>query len=273
MPWFRMYSEILDDRKIARISRAAEVPKATVIGVWTVLLALASESPERGSLLISDNIPFTVEELCDETGLDHDTFSAIMTQLQSLGMLALEGETYKVVKWGTRQYASDNSTERVKRFRQRQKATNETFQGNGDETLQQRYSNVAVTPSDTDTDTDTDTEGEGETRTHTPPRENLAALRIYYEETDCGLSETWRDRVQDTIGSQKKDLDRWRQTIIAWLGCGWRPGNVAGMLDYYTRGQLPGHHDATGPPEDRQTGPIIIKGLDVVPEWLVGAKS
>ena len=41
-PWFRVYSnDLLNDRKLARIARACDVPMATVRGVWLTLLAMA----------------------------------------------------------------------------------------------------------------------------------------------------------------------------------------------------------------------------------------
>jgi hypothetical protein len=69
-PWLRLYNETLSDRKIARICRDAGQPKALVIGVWATLLMLASESPRRGELLISDDLPLSPDEIRDETGLD-----------------------------------------------------------------------------------------------------------------------------------------------------------------------------------------------------------
>ena len=71
-PWFRFYSEALNDRKILRICRETGQPKALVIGVWTTILALGSDSPQRGLLLFTEDIPLTLGDLAIETGLDDD---------------------------------------------------------------------------------------------------------------------------------------------------------------------------------------------------------
>ena len=63
-------------------------------------------------------------------------------------MLAQSENTYAVTNWDKRQYASDNSTERVHKHRAKVRNT--------DETPMKRYSSVSETPPDTDTDTDTE---------------------------------------------------------------------------------------------------------------------
>ena len=65
-------------------------------------------------------------------------------------------EGITVINWDKRQFKSDSSTDRVRRHRGR-KAEEETVDGNGGETLQERSGNAP------DTDTDQDTESEEET--------------------------------------------------------------------------------------------------------------
>jgi hypothetical protein len=36
------------------------------------------------------------------------------------------------------------------------------------------------------------------------------------------------------------DRQRWERVIRCYIGCGWNPRNIQGMLDYYRRGELPG---------------------------------
>lgn len=144
LPWFRLYTEILDDKKIKRVCRTTGESKALIIGVWVILLSLASDSDERGMLYISDDTPYTFADLADETGLAEDVLVTVLNEFSKLGMLnTTEQETLQIIKWNDRQYKSDNSSERVKKHR---------------ETLHNRYSNGDVTPPDTETDTDTDTE-------------------------------------------------------------------------------------------------------------------
>jgi len=158
MPWFRLYSDVLSDRKLARICRQVKQPKALVLGVWVTLLALANESPNRGHLLISENMPLTDEEIRAETGLDEPTFNAILDAFCGIGLMERGDESLKVVKWDKRQFKSDSSTTRVQRHRERQAQED----SNATETLQEQPCN---TP---DPDPEEETESEAERHATAP---------------------------------------------------------------------------------------------------------
>lgn len=122
LPWFRVYGEILSDRKITRICAITKQPKAVVIGVWTTILALASQSPERGRLLISDGLCLTLEEIAFETGLDNEDCQRIMDAFASHNMICSEGDCFVIVHWDDRQFGRDDSKERVRKYREKREA-------------------------------------------------------------------------------------------------------------------------------------------------------
>lgn len=152
LPWFRLYSEILDDRKIKRICRTTTLSKAMVLGTWVILLAIASESANRGRLEITKGTPLNLQDLAEETGLDETTLKAILDLMNDLEMIQETSGTYEITNWESRQFLSDSSTERVRKHRERTKQE--------DETLQKRYRNESGTPPDTDTDTETESDTE-----------------------------------------------------------------------------------------------------------------
>jgi len=153
-PWLRLYNETLSDRKIARVCRDAGQPKSLVIGVWATLLMLASDSPRRGELLISDDLPLSPDEIREETGLDEDTFTAIVTGLSSYSLIDTSGPCWAICNWDKRQPPSDNSAERVRQHRERQRTVTPPQSPNGSTPLQKRNSNAL--------DKEEDQEGEGE---------------------------------------------------------------------------------------------------------------
>lgn len=116
MPWFRVYSEIHNDIKIKRIHAKTKQPKATIIGVFVILMAIANESSERGKLLVAENLPYTIDDLINETDLDKDTLEEILNEFRNLEMLS-EEDCLEIKNWGKRQYKSDNITSRVESFR------------------------------------------------------------------------------------------------------------------------------------------------------------
>lgn len=139
LPWFRLYTEILHDPKLRRVGPDAR-------WVWVGFLCLASDSPERGSLLICEGIPLTVADLAKAIGVEPSLVESAIKTFTGLHMMGRESDgTYTIKNWDGRQFKSDNSTPRVQRYRERQR---------------QRDATVTVTPPEADTDTESDTDTE-----------------------------------------------------------------------------------------------------------------
>lgn len=182
LPWFRVYSEILTDRKIKRVCKITRQSKALVIGVWISLLALANESPSRGELILAPDVPLTLEDLEEELEVEKEIIQKIIEEFTKLGMIQAEGTTLQITNWEKRQFKSDTSTERVRDYRTKR-------YGNNDETLQKRSSNVLDTEQiQNRTDTDTDTE-------QTTPDPELARVVVVYQNNIGMLTAYLRDEL------------------------------------------------------------------------------
>ena len=211
MPWFRFYSEALDDRKIARAVRLSGQPKACVLGVWLTLLCLANESPERGRLMISDDIWMDEDEILAETGLDPVAFGKIASAFQQLGMLNI-GAGYELPNWDKRQFPSDNSTERVRRHRAKKRKAKQ------DETLPKRSSNVIEENRE-------DKEEEG-------PRAPTYYRNIWKRATGVKPGVAREHVIAERLGDEP-DTDRLNTAARMWLGRGHSPFNIDGICDWY----------------------------------------
>jgi len=123
MPWFRTYSELLADKKIKHISEKLHEPKALAIGIWVVMLAIANDYEERdGRLMVNENIPITVNDLVEESGVDENTMNEHLNEFKTWEMISWD-ECITILNWHKRQFKSDNSTARVERFRNKPKET------------------------------------------------------------------------------------------------------------------------------------------------------
>jgi hypothetical protein len=140
MQWFRFYSEALDDPKVQRLP-------GDLFKAWVNLLCLANEQDERGTLPGVDDIAFRLR-------LDHQRARDALSGLRRAGLLEHNADTdeYRIHAWDKRQFASDTSTDRVRKFREKRRETADETERNASETFQKRYRNAI------DTDTDTDTE-------------------------------------------------------------------------------------------------------------------
>lgn len=121
LPWFRVYTDITNDPKIRRIARVTEQSKAAITGTWIILLGLASESEPRGTLLIADGLRYELADLVDLTGLEAESLEPIIKEFVNADMLEESPQGPWIVKnWDSRQFASDTSRERVRRYREKQ---------------------------------------------------------------------------------------------------------------------------------------------------------
>jgi hypothetical protein len=185
LPWFRMYAEFATDPKVQSMSETLQ---------RRFIMFLCLQCADEFEKLSDEELAFALRITPEELTETKEAFT-------KKGLLS-DG---KISKWNKRQYTSDNSTERVRKHRERQR--------NADETLQQRY----VTPSDTDSDTDSDREKKRASRlppdfTLTTERRSIAvnealdADRIF-----ANFCDYWRS----VPGAKGRKLD-WDATWRIW---------------------------------------------------------
>lgn len=127
--WFRMYDEILEDPKVQKLPD-------DLFKAWVNCLALASR--HGGTLPSVPDIAFAfrMPENAVITLLDRLSNATLIDRVNG----GPNGWRYAPHSWAKRQYKSDTSTPRVKRFREKKGALHET---------------APEAEADTDTDTDT----------------------------------------------------------------------------------------------------------------------
>lgn len=122
--WFRFYSEALDDPKVQRLD-------GDTFKAWINILCIANQND--GFLPVGDDLAFALR-------IDANAARTVVERLLNAGLIdkltgGANGYRYAPHGWNERQYKSDTSTGRVKRFRERSKP-------------------VTVTPPDTEAETE-----------------------------------------------------------------------------------------------------------------------
>jgi len=112
MKWFRMYNDILDDHKIAKMS-----PKT--FKLFTFFLAFSSECDSNG--IIIENIT----DLSWRFRVTPKTLKTAIKELIDLDVISMVSEEITILNWNKRQFSSDDVAERVKRHRDKK----ETLRG------------------------------------------------------------------------------------------------------------------------------------------------
>ncbi|HUW10431.1 MAG TPA: phage replisome organizer N-terminal domain-containing protein [Anaerolineae bacterium] len=238
MPWFRLYNEILSERKIERIRRMTKLPRVVIRGAWVTLLAMANDSPQRGCLMWTGDLWITEQEICDDLEMEPADFAALLSAFKTMEMISEHSEGMSCTNFGKRQFKSDNSTARVQAFRARQQGqdqaeTEETPACNVSETFP---SNAPERETDPETDPDLLSHSladEAQYSDKNPP----PAVRLYGDQTRCILG-NWdiAMEVHRAVGTGPPELKRWHDMINAWLKRGYRKGNIEGMLDWFKNG-------------------------------------
>lgn len=134
MKWFRMYACALNDPKVQRLA-------APEFKGWVNLLCLAAEND--GTLPCPVDIAFALR--ITDAEAEHLTATLLTSRL-----LEPAGCGFRPHNWDGRQFQSDTSTERVRRYRAKQAETS----CDASETLQKRYSNALDSESDSESDSE-----------------------------------------------------------------------------------------------------------------------
>lgn len=103
MKWFRMYSEVLHDPKVQKLSPA-------LFKSWVNLLCLANDSEPRGTLPPMADVAFALR-------LSEAATRKTVEQLCDAGLFDDDGVSVTAHGWENRQKKSDNVTERVTKYR------------------------------------------------------------------------------------------------------------------------------------------------------------
>lgn len=68
------------------------------------------------------------------------------------------------------------------------------------------------------------------------------------------------DAITNTVGADAAAVEMWGNVVAGYILKGWNPRNVAGMLDFYKRGEVPGGGNVAKAPSAGR-GPMLPEGL------------
>jgi hypothetical protein len=212
MKWFRLWIDILDDPKLA-----VSVTDDETFRFLINLMAYARELDNAGK------IDQPIEIISWRLRLEISKINTLLKHLKDLKIIIISPEI-KFLNWDKRQYLSDNSTERVKRFRIK------------NETLQKRKRNGGLCTETEAYKTETDTETETELKpapVKTPAVPQSDAVKIYRDIFKLNPKQIQTEEINITV---KDNLETWAEACRAWAVAGNRPTSVGGILDWFKTG-------------------------------------
>jgi hypothetical protein len=131
--WYRAYEGTVNDPKLAEAAAVADVSKAVSVAAWHALLESAAAVNNCGSYEITPRRVSII--LCEPT----PAVEALFAAYAEVGLI----EDGVILAWKRRQFESDDSKERVARYRAKRKENADVTACNGD-----------VTPPEAETETE-----------------------------------------------------------------------------------------------------------------------
>jgi len=65
------------------------------------------------------------------------------------------------------------------------------------------------------------------------------AIVVFREETQRYPKKATQPEIENLVGRREDELALWRRVVHEWVAVGWNPVNVRGMLDCFTRQEIP----------------------------------
>ncbi len=140
--WFRHYAGMMRDEKLVKVAVKSKQTVERVVWIWGAILESAAEINDGG------RYEFDAGEAAYFLRCDDTDILCIVECLENVGRLH-EGV---VTRWSDRQFDSDSSKERQRRYRERQKAGHDLQQRNGDVGETSRDGRVTAQETDTESD-------------------------------------------------------------------------------------------------------------------------
>lgn len=142
--WFRHYAGMMRDEKLVAVAVESGQSVERVLWVWGAILESAAEENDNG------RFRFNAGEAAYFLRADRGDIDNILVVLEGMGRIG-EG---RVARWGDRQFTSDGSAERTRRYRDRKNNNCDTPKIDSDVTVTSR--DAVVTPPETETETEVD---------------------------------------------------------------------------------------------------------------------
>jgi hypothetical protein len=178
--WFRLYDDTINDPKILKLSDK-------LFRIWIGVLCAASKND--GKLPPTDDLALMIR-------IKPEKMVEALEALVNAGLVDRDGPILSPHNWNGRQYKSDVSTERVKRFR------------NGKR-------NVSETPPDTDTDTDTEKKKDA-----APEGAQVVSIlpapdKVYFDQAAQYLGNNGRSLAAQLLKSKGNNIPAAHQALLA----------------------------------------------------------
>lgn len=226
MPWVKMYTEMLDDPKIGRLSDAIK---------WRFvsLVLLAGECDQDGAL-ISGNEPMSVTDIAWRLRVTREQCETEINPLIECGILADDTGLYFIPKFSERQGRPQSEKRAMWRERQarlrEQKETKESVTRDSPVTNASRVEKSRVEKRE-----------KSAAKPPTPPQ-----IESYRKAAHRYPNKSLYPLICEKVKDDQASLLLFEQIVTGWIAMGWNPSNISGILEFVERGEVPHRNGQNG---------------------------
>lgn len=108
--WIKLTTDMFDNRKIKELRRLPDGDK--IVLIWVMLLTMAGKCNAGGMIIISENIPYTVEGLADDLKFEPNTVKLAIASFERMGMIYTENDCFVISNWY--EYQNKDGLEKIR---------------------------------------------------------------------------------------------------------------------------------------------------------------
>jgi len=243
--WVKLYTEVLTDPKMGMLSWEDR-------GIWYTLLAVAGFQDERDENEEETGKLGTLDEIAWFCRIDLAQLEAALQRFAGREMVVERDGIYFVANYWKRQRkptSSKRSLVRQRVTRHREKKREETGNECNDVTAS-LHSECNVFSSPSPSVSSSESSSVRERKKHTP--KIPPAVRVFHENAHRFPAKSWYSDIARIVGEAPDALEFWGKVVKAWVGIGWKPTNVMGMLEFYERHEIPSGKSSARQNEPKQ---------------------
>lgn len=233
--WAKLWIDTLDDHKVGMLDDH----------LWRrffEFVLLAKELDQDGYLPSIGAMAWRLRSTPEDIQADLEALAAVDGGEGGPGLVQLADGCWHVTNFAKRQDRPMTEAERKARQRERDRKPS-------------RRGHKVVTPRDTEEEgekekeAEEETDGEQSAQHALPSSSSHPAISLYEQITERDVpNEAWQQRIQEIVGLDSGALQLWSRVLDGWIGHGWNPANVQGMLDCFAKGGIDEHRSNGGGP-------------------------
>ena len=210
--WIKLYHDILDDPIFG--SMTDRLFRRTI-----QLYLMAGETDADGLLPVLPDMAWRLH-------MDEDELAQDLMELEEIKIISsTKGPIWKVENF-KRSAKPLTNAERQRIFRVKTTLFSRYISATEDIDIDQDVTHPPLTSLTSDV---------GEQVRSTQP----IAIRVFRKAAHRFPNKSWWREVDEIVGEHPLDLELWGKIVRQWVGRGWNPINVAGMLEFFKRKEIP----------------------------------